>query len=89
MSALEQKLSTLRDGTEAVAAVLGNWDGVLGVIGMAGARVQRLAESQGDSQEGDVNVKAEEEMSAEETKQDLPVTLVRIPIGEGKGTGEG
>lgn len=35
MSALEEKLSTLNDGTEAVAAVLSNWHNVLRAINMA------------------------------------------------------
>lgn len=35
IGALETKLSTLRDGTEAVACVLANWDNVLRAISMA------------------------------------------------------
>jgi DASH complex subunit DAD2 len=35
MGALEEKLATLRDGTEAVACVLANWDNVLRAISMA------------------------------------------------------
>ncbi|KAI8252643.1 DASH complex subunit DAD2 [Colletotrichum sp. SAR 10_99] len=35
MEALEQKLSTLSDGTEAIAMVIGNWHNVLGAINMA------------------------------------------------------
>jgi DASH complex subunit DAD2 len=35
IAALETKLSTLRDGTEAVACVLANWDNVLRAISMA------------------------------------------------------
>ena len=35
VGALEAKLATLRDGTEAVACVLANWDNVLRAIGMA------------------------------------------------------
>jgi DASH complex subunit DAD2 len=35
MVMLEEKLATLRDGTEAVACVLGNWDNVLRAISMA------------------------------------------------------
>ncbi|KOS21933.1 DASH complex subunit dad2 [Escovopsis weberi] len=35
MEALEQKLSTLSDGTEAIAAVVGNWHNVLRAINMA------------------------------------------------------
>ena len=35
MGVLEEKLATLRDGTEAVACVLANWDHVLRAISMA------------------------------------------------------
>ncbi|KAK3314979.1 DASH complex subunit Dad2-domain-containing protein [Apodospora peruviana] len=35
MEALEQKLSTLSDGTEAIALVMGNWHNVLRAINMA------------------------------------------------------
>jgi DASH complex subunit DAD2 len=35
MGVLEEKLATLRDGTEAVACVLANWDNVLRAISMA------------------------------------------------------
>lgn len=35
MGLLEEKLATLRDGTEAVACVLANWDNVLRAISMA------------------------------------------------------
>jgi DASH complex subunit DAD2 len=35
MEALEQKLGTLSDGTEAIALVLGNWHNVLQAINMA------------------------------------------------------
>ncbi|KAK6404339.1 DASH complex subunit dad2 [Oleoguttula sp. CCFEE 5521] len=37
MQQLEEKLSTLSDGTEAVAAVMGNWGNVLRAVGMASA----------------------------------------------------
>jgi DASH complex subunit DAD2 len=36
MQQLEEKLATLSDGTEAVAAVMGNWGNVLRAVGMAG-----------------------------------------------------
>ncbi|RYP93707.1 hypothetical protein DL770_000079 [Monosporascus sp. CRB-9-2] len=35
MEALEQKLATLSDGTEAIATVVGNWHNVLQAINMA------------------------------------------------------
>lgn len=39
MQALEEKLGTLRDGTEAVGLVLGNWEGVLRAITLAAGRL--------------------------------------------------
>ena len=38
MQQLEEKLATLSNGTEAVAAVLGNWHNVLRAIHMASVR---------------------------------------------------
>lgn len=38
MQQLEEKLATLSNGTEAVAAVLGNWHNVLRAIHMASGR---------------------------------------------------
>ncbi|KAI0011740.1 DASH complex subunit Dad2-domain-containing protein [Xylariaceae sp. FL0662B] len=67
MEALEQKLSTLSDGTEVIATVLGNWHNVLRAISMASAKIpnpQRAEQSQPTAQENDVP---------------LPQTLVRIP----------
>jgi len=67
MSALEEKLATLRDGTEAVACVLSNWDNVLRAISMASMKVPKPSTNEDEDIE-----------SAEEAPQ-LPVTLVRIP----------
>lgn len=39
MQMLEEKLSTLSDGTEAVATVLGNWHNVLQAISMASSKI--------------------------------------------------
>ncbi|XWX00610.1 hypothetical protein V2A60_008631 [Cordyceps javanica] len=67
MEALEQKLSTLTDGTEAIAAVIGNWHNVLGAINMASTKL----------------AKPEPAPAGEEEQTDeggpLPETLVRIP----------
>ncbi|MCJ1283858.1 hypothetical protein MMC26_003189 [Xylographa opegraphella] len=41
MQALEQKLATLTDGTEAVAAVLANWHNVLRAINMASMKLPK------------------------------------------------
>lgn len=38
MLALQDKLATLRDGTEAVACVLANWENVLRAISMASSK---------------------------------------------------
>ncbi|KAK7980132.1 hypothetical protein PG990_002996 [Apiospora arundinis] len=65
MEALEQKLSTLSDGTEAIATVLNNWHNVLRAINMASAKIPKPSESK-------------ETASNEETAP-LPQTLVRIP----------
>jgi DASH complex subunit DAD2 len=42
MVMLEEKLATLRDGTEAVACVLGNWDNVLRAISMASSELSAM-----------------------------------------------
>ncbi|KAF2085992.1 DASH complex subunit Dad2 [Saccharata proteae CBS 121410] len=64
MQTLEDKLATLSDGTEAVAAVLSNWHNVLRAINMASTKIPKPKE---ETDEG-----AEEEVP-------LPQTLVRIP----------
>ncbi|KAI2631690.1 DASH complex subunit Dad2-domain-containing protein [Xylaria nigripes] len=67
MEALQQKLSTLSDGTEAIATVMGNWHNVLQAINMASAKISnpRVTESS--------------QYIAEESELPLPQTLVRIP----------
>ncbi|KAI3328063.1 DASH complex subunit Dad2-domain-containing protein [Xylariaceae sp. AK1471] len=67
MEALQQKLATLSDGTEAIATVVGNWHNVLQAINMASAKIPnpRAAEN-GQS-------------TTEEPEVPLPQTLVRIP----------
>ncbi|CCF45204.1 DASH complex subunit Dad2 [Colletotrichum higginsianum] len=65
MEALEQKLATLSDGTEAIAMVIGNWHNVLRAINMASAQ---LAKPQG-----------QEPLESEDASLPLPQTLVRIP----------
>ncbi|KAM7208665.1 DASH complex subunit DAD2 [Naviculisporaceae sp. PSN 640] len=64
MEALEQKLATLSDGTEAIAMVMSNWLNVLRAINMASAKLPKP--------------KPEESPEAEATVP-LPQTLVRIP----------
>ncbi|EOD44624.1 putative dash complex subunit dad2 protein [Neofusicoccum parvum UCRNP2] len=68
MEMLEQKLSTLSDGTEAVAAVLSNWHNVLRAINMASMKIPKPKDT-------------EEPEAQEESKEEVPLpqTLVRIP----------
>lgn len=42
MGILEEKLATLREGTEAVACVLANWENVLRAISMASSESRNL-----------------------------------------------
>ncbi|KAF5985213.1 DASH complex subunit DAD2 [Fusarium coicis] len=65
MEALEQKLSTLSDGTEAIAAVVGNWHNVLRAINMASSKLAKTA--------------ADPTNASEDSTGPLPQTLVRIP----------
>ncbi|KAJ5186012.1 hypothetical protein N7491_006117 [Penicillium cf. griseofulvum] len=63
MQALDNKISTLKDGTEAIACVLSNWDNVLRAITLASSKAGGLYESKSDKKEN----------------LHLPSTLVRIP----------
>jgi DASH complex subunit DAD2 len=72
MQALEEKLGTLSDGTEAVAAVLSNWHNVLRAINMASQKIPKPP--------GEDNG-AEEESNSEPA---LPQTLVRISVQTGE-----
>ncbi|KAG5952988.1 hypothetical protein E4U53_007273 [Claviceps sorghi] len=66
MEALEHKLTTLSDGTEAIAAVMSNWHNVLRAINMAS---QKITTPTHDSTMEDAPV----------PNDALPQTLVRIP----------
>ncbi|KAL1883098.1 hypothetical protein VTK73DRAFT_10024 [Phialemonium thermophilum] len=66
MEALEQKLSTLSGGTEAIALVMSNWHNVLRAINMASAKLPRPPMTD-DSETASAN------------SVPLPQTLVRIP----------
>ncbi|EAT87702.1 DASH complex subunit DAD2 [Parastagonospora nodorum] len=66
MQLLADKLSTLSDGTEAVAAVLSNWHNVLRAINMASTKLPKPKE------EEDADAKPDADPP-------LPQTLVRIP----------
>ncbi|MCJ1243489.1 hypothetical protein MMC30_000686 [Trapelia coarctata] len=71
MEALEQKLATLSDGTEAVAAVLSNWHNVLRAINMASMKIPKPKDQVATAEDGDWTKKTNE--------VPLPQTLVRIP----------
>ncbi|KAJ5827763.1 DASH complex subunit Dad2 [Penicillium robsamsonii] len=73
MQALDNKISTLKDGTEAVACVLSNWDNVIRAITLASSKAGGLYDPKLDQ-----NV---------EKPRNLPSTLVRIPA-EPRETGE-
>ncbi|KAH7040765.1 DASH complex subunit Dad2-domain-containing protein [Microdochium trichocladiopsis] len=70
MEALEQKLATLSDGTEAMATVMSNWHNVLRAINMASAK---LPQPKMNDEEDEGEPKDEQEPLP------LPQTLVRIP----------
>ncbi|KAI9811466.1 MAG: hypothetical protein M1827_005449 [Pycnora praestabilis] len=70
MQMLEEKLATLADGTEAVAAVLSNWHNVLRAINMASMKIPKPKDAGGDEAEGEKEA---------ESEVPLPQTLVRIP----------
>ncbi|KAJ5689773.1 DASH complex subunit DAD2 [Penicillium macrosclerotiorum] len=76
MQALENKIATLKDGTEAVACVLANWDNVLRAISLASNKAGGLREATGPENE------------APPTEPRLPATLVRIPAEPREKTGE-
>ncbi|CAK4010152.1 dash complex subunit dad2 like [Lecanosticta acicola] len=66
MQQLQEKLNTLSNGTEAVAAVMGNWNTVLRAVYMASQAIPKPS--------------ADGEKETEGDEQALPKTLVRIPI---------
>ncbi|KAJ5131707.1 DASH complex subunit DAD2 [Penicillium atrosanguineum] len=74
MQALESKIATLKDGTEAVACVLANWDNVLRAISLASNKASGLPDFTGPE--------------TEESPSRLPATLVRIPAEQRDKTGE-
>ncbi|KAI9856015.1 MAG: hypothetical protein M1824_005712 [Vezdaea acicularis] len=70
MQMLEEKLGTLSDGTEAVAAVLSNWHNVLRAINMASMKIPLPK---------DLEETADMAPEKDEQVVPLPQTLVRIP----------
>ncbi|OCK94010.1 uncharacterized protein K441DRAFT_696832 [Cenococcum geophilum 1.58] len=69
MQTLEEKLATLSDGTEAIAAVLSNWHNVLRAINIASTKISKPKEGEEE----------EAESKKPESEVPLPQTLVRIP----------
>lgn len=89
MQQLEEKLGTLSNGTEAVAAVMGNWGNVLRAVYMASCkllcltwRVEMIVYRSADC--GAVAKIPKPRDEGEESDQgkgpQLPQTLVRIPV---------
>ncbi|CAI7592745.1 DASH complex subunit DAD2 [Penicillium cosmopolitanum] len=76
MQALESKIATLKDGTEAVACVLANWDNVLRAISLASKKASGLDDAAGA------------EGADDQTETRLPATLVRIPAESSEKAGE-
>ncbi|RDL39147.1 Uncharacterized protein BP5553_03487 [Venustampulla echinocandica] len=89
MQMLEEKLSTLSDGTEAVATVLGNWQNVLRAISMASSKAAHLPSSSYSGSNIDPvkipkpkNTEGDEgdgPQKQSDSDVELPQTLVRIP----------
>ena len=77
MGTLEEKLATLRDGTEAVSEVLKNWSNVLGVLSMVGKELPKVISPDNEDASGSSSRTVKEGT--------LPGTLVRIPAREVAG----
>jgi DASH complex subunit DAD2 len=88
MQQLEEKLSTLSNGTQAVAEVLSNWNGVLRAVYMASGMHTRILSTIRDQVLTRIIAKipkpkeadADADVEAQDSKPELPQTLVRIPV---------
>lgn len=81
MQQLEEKLATLSNGTEAVAAVLSNWHNVLRAISMASGRAIAARHCTDQNAENVVaKLPTPKDGEDESDATPLPQTLVRIPI---------
>jgi len=76
MEQLGEKLSTLADGTQAVALVLANWQNVLRAISMASTPLTKI---QGPLAVQDPFMSEANPQPENGGKLPLPITLVRIP----------
>ncbi|KAK1146731.1 DASH complex subunit dad2 [Aspergillus melleus] len=72
MQALEDKLGTLKDGTEAIACVLANWHSVLQAINMASTKASAV--HQGAVPRSDTDIQS--------GVPAMPSILVRIPADQ-------
>ncbi|EHY60623.1 hypothetical protein ABEF95_005218 [Exophiala dermatitidis] len=79
LSTLEEKLGTLRDGSQSVALVLANWENVLRAINMAAMKVPKPANVDEDENQ-DADAAGDTRGTSGSSAQDLPVPLVRIPV---------
>ncbi|KAK9381247.1 DASH complex subunit Dad2-domain-containing protein [Kockiozyma suomiensis] len=77
MEQLQEKLSTLVDGTEAVALIVSNWDSILRAINMASANV--IAREEAQSRREDLNEEEQKQLD-QRRKTQLPEKLVRVRI---------
>ncbi len=84
MQQLEEKLATLSDGTQAVAEVLSNWNGVLRAVYMASGTFMRLIPDRAQLTFHAAKIpkpkEAEVDGEVNTEKLELPQTLVRIPV---------
>ena len=85
MQQLEEKLATLGTGTEAVAAVMGNWNQVLRAVFMASGECRHAESGVGGTGADRCVAKIPKPSKDGEDEEEvatmpLPQTLVRIPI---------
>ncbi|CAZ86361.1 unnamed protein product [Tuber melanosporum] len=82
MQQLEEKLGTLADGTEAVAAVLSNWHNVLRAIAMASSKIPIPKDPAADDNPFAPTKKTDEneDLGKDGNGVPMPQTLVRIPV---------
>ncbi|OOG01218.1 hypothetical protein ASPCADRAFT_203094 [Aspergillus carbonarius ITEM 5010] len=74
MQALQGKIGTLKDGTEAIAYVLANWDNVLRAISMASTKAAGL--------EFPTEHRSNSTVRKAPDCSPIPATLVRIPVAK-------
>ncbi|KAI5813384.1 DASH complex subunit Dad2-domain-containing protein [Pyronema omphalodes] len=82
LSELEEKLVTLADGTEAVAAVLSNWQTILRTIALASTAIPQPKEEIKDDPFTNTPPAKEQEdgFPKDDNGVPMPHVLVRIPV---------